>query len=299
MKSILVTGGTVFVSKYIAEYFAKKGNRVHVLNRNNHAQPENTILIEGDRNNLGDILKQYYLDIVIDVNSYSSKDIENLIYALGNFKEYIFISSSAVYKETNVQPFTEKSPLGENRFWGKYGTDKIEAEKALLKRVPSAYILRPPYLYGPFNNIYREAFVFECALKNRKFYLPENGSQTLQFFYIHDLCREIEAILKSKPAQHILNVGNAENISIRDWAKLCYKICGKQPVFEEVWTEMEQRKYFSFYKYEYKLDISNQKAILPELISLENGLKESFQWYSNHSDEVERKDYMEYIDNYL
>ena len=54
MKNILVTGGTVFVSKYIAEYFAGQGNRVYVLNRNTRPQPENTILIEADRHNLGE-----------------------------------------------------------------------------------------------------------------------------------------------------------------------------------------------------------------------------------------------------
>lgn len=36
--------------------------------------------------------------------------------------------------------------------------DKAEAEQALQQRDPQAYILRPPYLYGPGNNVYREAF---------------------------------------------------------------------------------------------------------------------------------------------
>ncbi len=31
---ILVTGGTVFVSRYVAEYYAQKGRDVYVLNRN-------------------------------------------------------------------------------------------------------------------------------------------------------------------------------------------------------------------------------------------------------------------------
>lgn len=42
MKKILVTGGSVFVSKNIAEYFAQKDYEVYVLNRNNHPQPKNT-----------------------------------------------------------------------------------------------------------------------------------------------------------------------------------------------------------------------------------------------------------------
>ena len=42
MKKLLVTGGTVFVSKYVAEYFSNKNEyEVFVLNRNNHPQPAN------------------------------------------------------------------------------------------------------------------------------------------------------------------------------------------------------------------------------------------------------------------
>ena len=36
MRKLLVTGGTVFVSRYVAEYYAKKGDEVYVLNRNHH-----------------------------------------------------------------------------------------------------------------------------------------------------------------------------------------------------------------------------------------------------------------------
>lgn len=40
MKNILVTGGTVFVSRYIAEYHVVKGLDVYVLNRNNREQSD-------------------------------------------------------------------------------------------------------------------------------------------------------------------------------------------------------------------------------------------------------------------
>ena len=34
MKKVLVTGGTVFVSRYLAEYYIAKGYEVYVMNRN-------------------------------------------------------------------------------------------------------------------------------------------------------------------------------------------------------------------------------------------------------------------------
>ena len=121
-----------------------------------------------------------------------------LLDALGGCDQYLLISSSAVYPENAPQPFMEETPLGANQYWGTYGTNKIAAEQALQKRKPDAYILRPPYLYGPMNNIYREAFVFDCALQGHSFYIPQNDTMKLQFFHIHDLCRFIDIILQQK-----------------------------------------------------------------------------------------------------
>ncbi|MCI5713575.1 MAG: NAD-dependent epimerase/dehydratase family protein [Lachnospiraceae bacterium] len=299
MRKILVTGGTVFVSKYVAEYYVNQGDEVYVLNRGHKKQPQGVKLIEADRHELGSVLRDKVFDVVLDVTAYTKTDVTDLLDALGDFKDYIFISSSAVYPETAKQPFVEEEKTALNKFWGDYGTNKIEAEQELLKRVPQAYVLRPPYLYGEGNNVYREAFVFECALKNRKFYLPKDGKMKLQFFHVDDLCRMIDALLAKKPAQHIFNVGNEEMISIKDWVTLCYEIAGKTPEFVSVTKEPEQRNYFSFYDYEYQLDIAKQKQILKETMPLKEGLKRAFAWYKNHENEVIRKDYISFIDENL
>lgn len=44
---------------------------------------------------------------MFDIVPYTSADIENFVNALGSFGEYIMISSSAVYPETEKQPFVE------------------------------------------------------------------------------------------------------------------------------------------------------------------------------------------------
>ncbi|MDO5774833.1 MAG: NAD-dependent epimerase/dehydratase family protein [Spirochaetales bacterium] len=198
-----------------------------------------------------------------------------------------------------MQPFAEECERKPNKFWGKYGTDKIEAENALLQKVPDAYILRPPYLYGTMNNVYREAFVFDCARLDRPFYLPGDGSMKLQFFHVKDLCRIIEKIIETKPAEQILNVGNEQPISIKDWVTLCYNCLSKTPTFVEVSKKIEQRNYFCFYDYEYFLDVKKQKPLLPNTIALEEGLKEAADWYFANEQEVRKKDYLKYIDENL
>ena len=120
MKRILVTGGTVFVSKIVASYFAsskfKDEYQVYVLNRNNHPQVENVILIHSSRENLKNKLEEYKFDIIIDITSYTKNDVKSILDSLGDTKtlveKYILLSSSAVYPETLPLPFSENNKLG-------------------------------------------------------------------------------------------------------------------------------------------------------------------------------------------
>ena len=108
---------------------------------------------------------------------------------------------------------------------------RIKELEKQLKETRKAYIIRPQYLYGPQNNVYREAFVFDCAENNRSFYIPSNGEMKLQFFYIDDLCKVIEIIIKNHPEEKIYNVGNEEPVSIKECVKLCYEVVGKDVIF--------------------------------------------------------------------
>lgn len=296
---ILITGGTVFVSTFAAAYFAGKGHEVFVLNRNTRPQVPGVTLIQADRHDLGGVLKSRRFDAVLDITAYTGEDVGKLLDALGEFGQYILISSSAVYPETLPRPFREDMPLGENTLWGAYGTGKIEAENVLRQRAPQGYILRPPYLYGPMDNVYREAFVFDCAEQDRPFYLPGAGDMPLQFFHVEDLCRFMEALLENPPAQKVYNVGNPETVTIREWAALCYEALGKTPIFAGVPEDVPQRSYFPFLQYDYALEVSAQQKLLPTCKDLKTGLQESYSWYRNHRDEVRVKPLLAYIDENL
>ena len=295
MRNILVTGGTVFVSRYVAEYFAKLGDRVYVLNRNSRPQPYGVTLIQADRNCLGDALKDYDFDVVLDITAYTRRDVENLINALGAYQDYVFISSSAVYPETLPQPFVETQPCGSNSIWGAYGTNKLEAECFLSEKVPQAYILRPPYLYGPMQNVYREPFVFDCAEQDRAFCIPRDGSMKLQFFHVEDLCRFIQILLEKKPRDRVFNVGNPEAVTVQEWVKLCYRVVGKLLETMNIGEEHNQRSYFCFHDYEYCLDVSRQQKLMPDTKPLVDGLRESYEWFCEHRSEMVRKPYLDYI----
>ena len=182
---------------------------------------------------------------------------------------YVLVSSSAVYPEWEKQPFAEDASRDLNKFWKTYGTDKIAAEDMALSSFEDCYVIRPPYIYGEGNNLYREGFIFDCAEQDRKFYLPGDGDMRLQFFHVYDLCRFIAVLLEQKPEEKVYNVGNSESVTIKEWVKACYKVLGKEPSFVNVTSDIEQRLYFPFYNYEYILDVTRMKALLPDTISLE------------------------------
>lgn len=292
---ILVTGGTVFASRFVAEYFAGKGNEVFVLNRGTRPQSEGVTLIQADRHKLEDVLKDHKFDAVLDICAYNGKDVGDLLDALGGFGCYILISSSAVYPETMAQPFREDQLVGTNTIWGKYGTDKIAAEHTLLDRVADAYVIRPPYLYGKMNNLYREAFVFDCAEKGLPFYVPHDGKMPLQFFDIEDLCRFMEILLEKRPPRGIFNVGNPGTVDILGWAEACYAVLGKKPEFRFVTENIGQREYFPFYDYGYSLKVDKMLGLMPDLKPLDKGLKQSYEWYKNNRGEVRVKPLLEFI----
>lgn len=297
---ILVTGGTTFVSKFTAEYFVKRGDEVCVLNRGSREQVAGARLIKADRTQAAGLLSGEHFDAILDITAYTAQHIRGLLDTGVSFDDYILISSSAVYPETNPQPFTEDQPCGKNNIWGDYGVNKLEAERALIEHVPNAYILRPPYFYGIYENLYRDAFPFDCVIADRPFYLPGDGSMKLQFFHVADLCRFIEILLSRHPDNYIFNVGNRDVVTVRQWVELCYRAAGKTPDFISVDKSVPQRDYFCFYDYEYVLDVSKQTEPMPDTLPLEQGLREEFLWYKAHPDSVyNRKPYMEYIDTRL
>ena len=294
---VLITGGTTFVSRYTAEHFVALGDDVTVLNRGSRSQPDGVTLIKADKTALGDILQGKYYDVILDITAYTKEHVQCLVESGVRFNDYVLISSSAVYPETNIRPFTEEQECGANSIWGPYGTNKLEAERYIQEHVPNAYILRPPYLYGVYQNVYREAFPFDCAVQDRPFFIPGNGAMKMQFFNVSDLCRFIEIILDKHPEQKIFNVGNPETVTVKKWVEMCYDAAGKKPTLVSVDKSVNQREYFCFHDYDYELDVTKQTALMPDTRPLEEGIKEELEYYKDHFDSIYgRRPYTKFID---
>lgn len=57
---------------------------------------------------------------------------------------------------------------------------------------------------------------------------------------------------------------------------MCYAAARKSTKYVYINTDCEQRNYFSFYNYEYNLDVSKQYALMMDVKPMKEGLKEAF-----------------------
>lgn len=238
MSKVLVFGGSVFVGRGIVNRLVAEGHSVFVLNRGNHLTPEGAVQLTVDRNNseeLEQALFGHKFDFVIDGSAYYENQtklaIQNL---LGKTNHFIHISSSAVYKKTDLFPVTEDAQRGTNEDWGNYSTQKYLCEEQLFSAWIEHHfpitILRPFYLYGPTNNLNRETYVFKRLLQGLPIVLPAMGRPIVQFGLLDDL---IDAILhlvnKEDSFGQAYNISGKSGVTLKGWVEACAKVAGVEP----------------------------------------------------------------------
>lgn len=297
-KSILVLGGTTFVSSRLTQYFISKGYIVDILSRGKNSVTYAGIRehIKVDRKDVVSMkkaLNNKIYNYVFDISAYDKEDATIIIEALNidNIEKYIFCSSGAVY-EPSLKFLTEESPLGLNQNWGDYGSNKKKAEDVFLKlheeRNFPITIFRPTYIYGEENNLYRETYFFDSCLINRPILIPGNGTTETQFIHIDDVILSFESILNnSKTNGQCFNLTNPEVVTWNKLIKTVGNVCGNPLVIQEVSFdlmkkyELTSRDFFPFRDVTYLMDISkllNFNVHIPN-IDLSQGLIKSFEWY--------------------
>src|SRR3978361_2231572 len=73
---------------------------------------------------------------------------------------------------------------------------------------------RPPFIYGPENPFYREAFFWDRMRAGRPIILPGDGGRLMQFAYVKDLVAAMLASMEEPGAVgEAFNVGNTRALS--------------------------------------------------------------------------------------
>jgi nucleoside-diphosphate-sugar epimerase len=311
MTKILVTGGTGFVgSNLILQLLDKKNEIISFDNysRNSFSNElllkNNVNLIEGDITNQNDLKKipkdidiiyhlaavngtKYFYEMperVLQVNLKGTLNIMEWIQST-NAKRIFFTSSSEVYGFPSVFPTPENSILSipdptNPRF--SYSASKITGEIIVInfaKSIGIEYtIARLHNAYGPkmgFEHVIPE--FIRKAVKEEKFLVNGDGTESRSFCYISDIVEEIKLITNiSYGKNEIFNIGNPVETTINQLISELEKIHGSEilPVYTKFKNPGTKRRV---------PDISKIKKLgYTPKISLQEGLEKTYQWYKNY-----------------
>lgn len=294
MKYILIMGGSTFVSSSLAKYLIKKGYEIDILTRgknsiNYHGYREHIICDRKSTEAMKKALNNREYEFVFDISAYTRNDVDILLKSISRQKlrKYIFCSSGAVYKPSSVA-VSESFEKGENPNWGKYGTDKKEAEDFIINSDVPYVIFRPTYIYGENNNLYREIYFFDRIKNNKTIPIPYGKNTKTQFIYINDLVKIFESSMCNSNVCKIYNVTNPEIFSWQEFVGTCGIVMGKEPIIKKIdinETKLEVRSYFPFRDVTYilKIDELIKDGLHVPNISLKEGLEKAYKWYSDET----------------
>lgn len=297
MTSCLVVGGTGFVGRRVTDALVQRGYSVDVLTRGLTGTPKGVREhLKADRNDALKVkaaLEGKNYDYIFDINGMNEAHVKHITSAIDsrNLKGYIFCSSAAVHLDSpNFKD--EESPTGENPTWGKYGLDKLHAENHLFawgrKTGVPITAFRPSYIYGPGNNLRREAHFFERIARGLPIPVPGDGKTRIQLVFVDDVAATMAGVVEhGVHSSGAYNLTNPEPISFADFIGLAGKAVGKKPAIVKVPQsfisnkELKVRSFFPFRDVTFlqKTDKLKESGLPVPATPNKEGLRRAYEWY--------------------
>lgn len=198
-KKILVLGGTGYIGPHLVEHAIKQGHTVTLFNRGQTKPglfPKVEKLI-GDRSKPDGhaALKGRKWDVVYDLPTGTPKWIVDAAAVLkGNVGQYVFVSSTAAYKDFTASYPTEESPAqdpapieGPDAASAAYGPRKVRCEMLVRAAYPTATIVRPGLIVGPGDLTDRFTYWPVRIEKGGEILAPGNLDDPAQWIDVRDL----------------------------------------------------------------------------------------------------------------
>ena len=297
----LVIGGSGFVGQALVKKLLKNECDVTLLNRG-HKLIEKTQQLIADRTISSQMKKAaemapHSFDVVIDISSYSQENSEIAWECFAHHTpHWIHLSTVAVYKSSQKRPPLETDEIGGAEIWRDYGRTKSEAEFFLQTQIlgPRVTILRPPYIYGPGNNLDRETFIWSRVLQGKPVIIPGDGNTPLQFIHVDDLSEFfVYAFFRSNESHvAVYNVAAREQVTMKQYVASLADIIGLSDPGVCGGTEtsgFNARQYFPFRDYPCWANVDKIHADLgwQQQFSFSDGFKQT--WYSLDHDMLKER----------
>ena len=315
-KTVLVAGGKGFLGTYFVKTLAKLNqifeNPVKIFVLDNLITEKNKIQFDNDNINFieadisNSIPIKEKIDYVIHSASIASPPIyrkfplktidvnyqgtRNLLdFAKDNeIQSMLFLSSSEIYGDPSIVPTPEN-------YWGHVSCTGPRAcydeSKRLAETICILYsqlfnipikIARPFNVYGPFLRLDDGRMIpdfMKNAIEKSKINIYSDGTPTRSFCYISDAIRGFFRILLLGEKGSIFNVGNDEEVSVRQVAELV-KNCFDKPI--EINLEKNPDPNYTTDNPQRRCPdltyIKNKVGYYPT-IKLDNGIKRLHEWY--------------------
>lgn len=213
-KRVLVVGGSYFTGRVFSMTAAREaGYSLTLVNRGRYSMTHLPSLREFrcDRHDpvgLAALPAEHY-DAVVDFCAYDPGDVEGLLKALpGRFDRYILLSTADVYdrnirtsKDETTPLLTQQPSCGAGEYMYHKMLLEQEAGAACAQRGAALTILRPVFIYGPYNYAPRESYYVEKIVKGEPIPVPSDSNSQFQFVYVKDVANAIIACVEREQAK--------------------------------------------------------------------------------------------------
>jgi nucleoside-diphosphate-sugar epimerase len=301
---VLVIGGTLFIGRRLVAELLKAGHSVAILHRRSRhhfsKRVENLVADRNDAAAVRRVIGDRRFEVVFD-NAYdwergtTAVHVEATALAAGDhLKRYVFMSSVAAYGD-GLNHY-EGDPLAPDNHPEPYVRNKAMTERVLLRMHRKSgfpvVTFRPPFVYGPENPFYREAFFWDRMRAGRVIIIPGDGTRLMQFIHVQDLVRAcVRAIQVDEAVGESFNIANPKPVTQVEAVREMARAAAKKPELVRVPREriaaaggnpMGDPMYFGEY-----LDVSPitenvsklQRVLGVKPIAFETGLRETYRWY--------------------
>ncbi len=304
----LVIGGTLFIGRRLVRRLLEEGHEVTVLHRrDSHDLGPDVANLTADRNDpeamraaLAGLAFDWVFDDVYDWERGTTADqVLGTARACGDsIARYVYMSSCAAYGRG--LDLTEETPLAPGDDPDDYVRHKATAERALfaLHRDEGfpAVTLRPPYVYGPGNPLYREAFFWDRMTDNRPIIVPGDGSRLMHMVYVHDLAEACLLAARTEAAVgEGFNVGQPSAVTQEELVLAFGRAAGVEPRIVRIPRERieaaggqvmgsEKLYYGSYFDMPpITENIGKARRVLGfEPTEFDAALRETYDWYREH-----------------
>ncbi len=305
---VLVIGGTLFIGRLLVKELLKAGHEVTIL----HRQPKhdfgkrvgNLVADRNDASTVRAALAGRTFDVVYDIaydweRGTTGAQVEATARVFGNrLQRYIFMSSVAAYGDGLNHH--EGDALAPDDHADAYVRNKAMSERNLFRMHQRngfpVVTLRPPYIYGPGNPFYREAYFWDRIREGRAVILPGDGRRLMQFVHVRDLVGAgMKAMELPDAAGHAFNIANPRPLTQFELVEVMAQAAGKECKFVRIprerivragGTPMGPKLYFGMYFDMPAITMVANKAqrmLKFKPIDFLDGLKETYRWYLRHN----------------